>query len=168
MYNRLLAAFAVVAVLIPACAAPEDTTEEDPTGETSDALRVAGYGANTLKYEGTCQFLRDCSSYSKGIPAGHVLWGCAESNDDHDGDGADDYGVCSDKALWVAAPTRAYCNKTVHICKGTKCVDAKVKDVSVSKSWEASNGGFDSLDLDYGLSAKCSGFGSGRVTVTAK
>ncbi len=167
MRNRLLAAIALVVALVPACAAAEDATE-DPTGETSDELRVAGYGANTLKYEGTFQFLRDCSSYSRNTPVGYVVWGCADANVDTNGDGADDYGTCSDTQLWVAAPTRACCNKTVHICKGTMCVDAKVKDVSVSKSWEASNGVFDGLDLAHGLSAKCSGFGSGKVTVTAK
>jgi len=166
MRNRLLAAFALFVCLVPACASAPDEAEE--TDATSDELRVAGYGANTLKYEGTCQFLRDCSSYSKKTPVGNVVWGCAESNTDKDGDGDLDYGACSDTSLWVAAPTRAYCNKTVHICKGTTCVDAKVKDVSVSKSWEASNGVFTRLDLDFGLSGKCSGFGSGRVTVTAR
>jgi hypothetical protein len=135
------------------CAVSPDA--EEAYGESDEALTSRPRTTTVdLKYEGTCQFLRNCSSWSKGLPVGHVLWGC-------DGEGA-----CSDSALWVAGPTRAYCGKTVRICKGGRCVNAKVKDVSVSQDWEASNGVLDGLDIDHKLTGECSGAGGGRVTVT--
>jgi hypothetical protein len=40
-----------------------------------------------------------------------------------------------------------------------------VKDISVSRSWEASNGVMDALDLPHGFTARCGGFGGGKVSV---
>lgn len=165
MRKLVAATFAAMVVLVSACAV--EPTDEEPADETADELRTSGYGATTLKYEGTCDFLGSCSKWSRGLPAGRVVWGCGQYNDDVDNDGADEHGACSNSELWVAGPTRSYCGKTVKICKGTKCVNAKVKDVSVSRDWEGSNGVFDALGLSYGLTGKCSGFGNGRVTVSA-
>jgi hypothetical protein len=132
------------------CAVSPDA-EEEAIGETEEALTSRSVD---LKYEGTCQFLRNCSSWSRGLPAGTVRWGC------------EGVAECSDSGLWVAGPTRAYCGKTVRICRGNRCVNAKVRDISVSRDWEASNGVLDRLDLDYGLHGRCSGYGGGRVTVS--
>jgi hypothetical protein len=124
------------------------------TDEDTDETEGAATSSVALKYEGTCDFLRSCSTYSRGLPAGKVTWGCTG------------VGTCSDSALWVAGPTRSYCGKTVKICKGGTCTNALVKDVSVSRDWEASNGVMAALGLPHGLTGRCSGFGGGRVTVS--
>ena len=127
-------------------------------GEEEQAAEVEGAWTGTrsvdLKYEGTCEFLRTCSTWSRNFPAGEVSWGCTGR------------GVCEDDALWVAGPNRSYCGKTVQICRKGTCTNALVKDVSVSKDWEASNGVLNALDIDYGLTGKCAGFGGGRVEIT--
>lgn len=130
------------------CAA--EIPDEDEVGSAEGAAT----SSVALKYEGTCDFLKNCSTYSRGLPAGQVTWGCTG------------VGMCSDSALWVAGPTRSYCGKTVKICKGNTCTNALVKDVSVSRDWEASNGVMDALGLPHGLTGRCSGFGGGRVTVS--
>jgi hypothetical protein len=138
----------VVTVGVTGCAT--QTGEEEADSSESD---LTGARSVSLKYEGTCAFLKNCSSYSKNLPANSVSWGCTG------------VGLCSDSALWVAGPNRSYCGKTVKICKGSTCTNALVKDVSVSRDWEASNGVLDALDLPHGLTGKCSGFGGGKVTV---
>ncbi len=150
--TRLFAASAIAMLGVACAAAPEGEEAGDENSDTSaDALTRKTV---PLKYEGTCDFLRNCSSYSRNVPAGQVTWGCTG------------VGACSDTALWVAAPTRASCGKRVRLCKGAVCTTALVKDVSVSQDWEASNGVLDALDLPYGLSGRCSGYGGGRVSVT--
>jgi len=144
------------------CAASPDG-EEEPMGETEEAITSRSSTTTVdLKYEGTCQFLRNCSVWSRDVPAGNVTWGCDSENN------RGDYGTCIDSGLWVAGPRRSFCGKNVRICNGSRCVTAKVKDVSVSQDWEASNGVLDGLGLDYGLTGRCSGFGGGRVTVSVR
>jgi hypothetical protein len=141
---------------IAACASASesDATDDDVAEETTeDGLSTRSV---SLKYEGTCEFLRSCSSYSRNLPPGNVTWGCTG------------VGACSDAALWVAGPTRSYCGKTVRLCNGSRCTNALVKDISVSRDWEASNGVLDALRLPRGLSGRCSGYGGGRVTLTVR
>lgn len=145
----------VVTASFMACALPSEEGgrgDEEAVGEAEDAL--SGARSVALKYEGTCDFLRSCSAYSRGLPAGQVKWGCTG------------VGACDDDGLWVAGPTRAQCGKKVRLCKGGRCTTAVVKDISVSRDWEASNGVLDALDLPHGLTGRCSGFGGGRVTAT--
>lgn len=145
-----LGALAVSLSIVVACAAPTDESEgEDDVGETEGAATKSV----SLKYEGTCDFLRSCSSWSRGLPEGQVLWGCGGA------------GACDDDGLWVAGPNRSYCGKKVQICKGGTCTTATVKDISVSRDWEGSNGVMDALDLPHGLTGRCSGYGGGRATV---
>ena len=161
--GRLLA---VAALLFPvasvACAADTDADEgAEGTDGSEEALTNASI---SLKYEGTCEFLRSCSRWSRGYPKGYVLWGCSAENDEERN--GTELGACEDDELWVAGPYKSNCGQTAHICKGDVCVDAKVKDISVSHSWEASNGVMAALGLPYGLSSACSGFGGGRVKIT--
>lgn len=127
-------------------------------GEANEAMELTESELKdrkvSLKYEGTCDFLRSCSSYSKNLPPGKVKWGCTG------------VGACKDDGLWVAAPNRSYCGKTVQICRGSRCTNAVVKDVSVTRDWEASNGVLGALGLPYGLKGKCSGYGGGSVTIS--
>ncbi len=149
-------------VLSTACAVETDgdDLDEDLAGTESAITNKLV----SLKYEGTCEFLRSCSRWSRGLPEGNVLWGCPAENEDH---GDQSYGACDDDGLWVAGPTRAYCGKTAKICKGSVCVNARVKDVSVSRDWEASNGVLAALGLPYGLTGRCSGYGGGNVRITS-
>jgi hypothetical protein len=145
---RIVVVLSTSLATLAGCAAEVPDDEEIGSAEGAATTSVA------LKYEGTCDFLRTCSTYSRGLPAGQVTWGCTG------------VGSCSDSALWVAGPTRSYCGKTVKICKGGTCTNALVKDVSVSRDWEASNGVMAALGLPHGLTGRCSGFGGGRVTVS--
>jgi hypothetical protein len=141
----------VVPLTLAGCAAEPEGEE---TADSEADLSAAASRSVNLKYEGTCDFLRSCSTFSKNLPAGKVTWGCTG------------VGACSDSAKWVAGPNRSFCGKTVKICKGASCVNALVKAVSVSKDWEASNGVMDAIGLPHGLSGRCSGFGGGKVSIS--
>jgi hypothetical protein len=148
-----LGALAAALSVVVACAAPTDESgeEQEDVGEVEGA---AGAARNvSLKYEGTCDFLRSCSRWSRGLPEGQVLWGCTGQ------------GACDDDGLWMAGPSRSYCGKKVQVCKNGKCTTATVKDISVSRDWEASNGVMEAVGLPYGLTGQCSGYGGGRVSV---
>ena len=144
-----LGALALSLSVVVACAAPSDEGDED-VGEVEGAATARSV---SLKYEGTCDFLRSCSVWSRGLPEGQVLWGCGGQ------------GSCDDDGLWMAAPNRSYCGKKVQVCKGGTCTTATVKDISVSRDWEASNGVMEAVGLPYGLTGRCSGYGGGRVSV---
>jgi len=152
-FRSILVVSAVGLFAALAGCAGEDTTDGTRDTAPDDPLSTGARRTVDLKYEGTCEFLRNCSSFSQGLPPGQVSWGCTGR------------GACSDSALWVAGPDRSHCGKTVNICKGGKCVNALVKDVSVSGDWEASNGVLSSLDIPFGLTGRCSGFGGGTVTL---
>ena len=109
--------------------------------------------SKTLLFEGTCNFLHSCSSFSKRLPVGKVSWGCVGVR------------TCSDSDHWLAAPSRAYCGKTVTICKGSQCSTGKVLDVSNAHAWEGSEGMLSAVGLSYKLTGKCSGVGGGPVTI---
>jgi hypothetical protein len=144
-----LGASGLLVFLVVACAAPSEDAEE----EVDEAEGAASARSVSLKYEGTCGFLRSCSTWSRNLPEGEVLWGCTGR------------GVCEDEGLWMAGPNRSYCGKKVQVCKNGNCTTATVKDISVSRDWEASNGVMDAVGLPYGLTGRCSGYGGGRVTV---
>jgi uncharacterized protein YraI len=111
-----------------------------------------------LKYQGSCDFLHRCDSYSRGLPAGQVEWGCLGHAD-----------RCIDSEHWASGPSRAYCGKTVRFCKGATCTTAVIKDVSVTQDFEASQGVLSSLGIGFGGGSTCSNTyvnGSGRVMVS--
>lgn len=110
-----------------------------------------------LVYQGSCDFLHRCDSYSRRLPAGQVNWGCL-------GHGA----ACVDSEHWLSGPNRSYCGKTVKICKGSTCTTGKVMDVSVSQDFEASQGVMSALGIGFGGGSTCSNTyidGDPRVTV---
>ncbi|MBS2012073.1 MAG: SH3 domain-containing protein [Deltaproteobacteria bacterium] len=110
-----------------------------------------------LVYQGSCDFLHRCDSYSRRLPAGQVNWGCL-------GRGA----ACVDTDHWMSGPNRSYCGKTVKVCKGSTCTTAKIMDVSVSQDFEASQGVMSALGIGFGGGSTCSNTyvdGDPRVTV---
>ena len=112
----------------------------DASGGACAAVEAAAETPRTvsLMYEGTCAFLRANSKWSRNAPAGEVMWGC------------EGLGECSDSEHWVAGPAKSYCGKTVEFCKGGKCTTAKVRDISVAKGWEGSQGVMNGLGAPYG------------------
>jgi hypothetical protein len=168
MSGRILSTCALFAgfIVVACSASTDDADEAEDESMKTEAAASSRSGDVKFKYEGTCEFLRVCSSWSRGLPEGRVLWGCSAENQDTNGDGRKDSGPCSDDDLWVAGPYKSYCGKTARICKGTTCIDAKVKDISVSHDWEASNGVLSALGIPFGLTSRCGGYGGGRVTLT--
>lgn len=150
---RGIAALVVSGILI-ACSVESEPEADEDTASSSDAVTAPTSGAGHLLYEGTCEFLHDCSSFSKKLPAGEVAWGCSNVPKS-----------CDNDELWVAGPTSAQCGKHVKFCNGKQCAVALVKDVSVSHSWEGSNGLLDAIGLPHTLTGKCSGAGGGSVTI---
>lgn len=136
-------------VLVGACASTPEVEDEN----VDDGSAAVTRASTNMMYEGTCDFLRSCSRFSRGLPAGQVTWGCTGR------------GACDDDALWVAGPSRAHCGKTVRVCKGSLCTNAVVKDVSSARAWEGGPGVMRALGLPHGLRGQCSGYGGGRVTV---
>jgi hypothetical protein len=145
-FCRRLAWLSAVPILV-ACSS--STLDEQPASTSKSALST-----KLLMYEGTCDFLRECSSFSRNLPAGQVQWGCEGVAD------------CDDDDHWVAGPSHSYCGKTVTLCKGSMCTTARVRDVSSAQGWEASNGVLDALGLPHGLRGHCAGYGGGNVTIT--
>lgn len=132
--------------------------DTDEPATNSSGGSYAHTKAIKIVYQGSCDFLHRCDSYSRPLPAGQVNWGCL-------GRGA----VCVDSEHWASGPSRAYCGKTVKFCKGSTCTTAVIKDVSVSQDFEASQGVFDALGIGYGGGSTCSNTfinGDPRVTVS--
>ncbi len=155
MARKALAAALVslVSLVMAACSASPDTTDPgaDAPSATDDALTSPR--SVSLLYEGTCDFLHQCSSFSRKLPAGEVQWACGGT-------------TCDDSDLWIAAPAHKYCNRQVKICRSGTCATATVKDVSDVQGWEGSNGVMEALGLSHSVDVKaCSGSGGGHVTV---
>jgi hypothetical protein len=120
----------------------------------SDNAEAIAASTVTLMYEGTCDFLHTCSTWSRKLPANEVMWGCGGA------------AVCSDSETWIAAPSRSYCGKTVTLCARGQCTTAVVRDVSDAHGWEGGDAVMQALGLSYGIKGHCSGYGGGKVTVT--
>jgi uncharacterized protein YraI len=133
----------------------DDTSGGTNTGDSGSYANTRNIA---LVYQGSCSFLHRCDSYSRGLPAGQVNWGCLGHGE-----------MCVDSEHWASGPSRAYCGKTVKFCKGTTCTTAVIKDVSVSHDFEGSQGVFDALGIGYGGGSTCSNTyisGDPHVTVS--
>ena len=150
---RSLAALAATALVLVACSAETGSTDEADPNATSDDALTSSPKSVSLLYEGTCEFLHNCSSWSRKLPDNDVQWGCGGT-------------TCSNDDNWMAGPSRAYCNKKVKVCRNGTCTTAVIKDISDVHGWEASNGVMDDLGLSHTVNVdRCAGSGGGRVTV---
>lgn len=165
--QHVLTAFAF-AFFVAACSTANDPSE-DMTGDESDQgtevseLRSDTTSRTTLNFEGTCDFLRNCSTFSRNPPQPDMVqWGC------------EGWQVCSNADLFLAAPKLVNvngrsvrpCGMRVEVCRpGGACVIGIVRDISDRAVWEASSGVFDALDLSHGLTGRCSGYGRAPVTL---
>jgi hypothetical protein len=153
-------ALLVAGLTTMACAVgPDEDDPVDAEGEesTESTQQAAKTWSTTLYYEGSCEFLRTCSVYSRGLPQGQVSWGCT---------GKPAY--CNDWESWVAGPSKSYCGKTVQFCNAAgKCMTAKVKDISEAGIWEGSKGLLNALDgKPVDGTCKKRGTGAADVKVT--
>ena len=167
--QKVFIAFAL-SFVVAACSSAEDpgsggaASDEADQGGASSELRSDETTRTTLNFEGTCDFLRQCSTFSRNPPPNMVQWGC------------EGWQVCSNEDFFVAAPKVVNvngrsvrpCGMRVEICRpggGGACVTGTVRDISDRAVWEASAGVFSALDLDHGLTSRCSGYGRAPVTL---
>lgn len=167
---RCLSALVLVGALMTACASGGDESAglDDTTtaadGNTTDALRVGYSQKIKLNFEGSCEFLRDCSTWSRNPPQpDEVQWGC------------EGWQVCSNSDHFLAAPSKIVlngksirpCGLTVRICRSPdNCTDAVVRDISDHAVWEGSPGLLEDLGMSWGFTGRCAGYGGGTVTMT--
>lgn len=148
-------------VSVSACgAAPEvEPGAEDDLSDIEQApldeltLSAMATVNTTLYYEGSCAFLRRCSS-------GAGAMGKTYCNG---------YYTCSDTAAWVARPTSvsiSKCGGTARICRGTRCVSAAIRDTSCCGHWEGNPAVFRALGLGYGDGSGCAGYGQASVSIS--
>lgn len=151
------------AAVAPSAPADGDVAEASATDVgvaqdgTFDGRRFTG---QTVLYQGDWGFLTRCDSYSRR--AGRVVFFC-NSNSTR---------AFVDDGAWVAMPggsmTRANCDKRVKLCKGDRCVVAKVVEKSVTGGkWEGSKAVLAALGVSAGWSSCTSSFGTATgVTIT--
>ena len=149
-----------LACCVVGCVSYGDQGWDGPTVVHASAEVV---GSNVL-FAGSCSQRRQCSVRSASLPAGQLQWAC------------DGNGTCTDDALWVAAPrsgalgltSNKLCGRTVKMCKGTKCVNAVVRDDSLyADKWEASQGTLLAMGIASGVKdGTCGAYGGDNLPVT--
>ena len=130
-----------------------DDPEHESLYASDRADSTSLLASTTIQYEGSCEFLLNCSTYSDG----KVNWGCGGSG-------------CTADMPFIAAPASfaGVCGEEVTIClAGTDtCTVAEVKDMSCCNRWEASGTVLRNLGVSFGESVSaCSGFGEAKVTI---
>lgn len=137
--------------------ATAEGTSSAPTGGTFNGKSYSGV---TLLWQGNWSYLVQCDSYSR--KKGRVVFFCDESPSRS----------FVDDGAWIAVPnasfSRSLCGKTARVCKGSRCIVAKVVERSVTAGkWEGSTAVMDALGVNTGFSGCSSSFGTATgVTVT--
>lgn len=139
----------------------EDEGDDHGPGKDAPATSFNGrkFGGVTMLYQGDWDFLVKCDSYSR--KRGSVLFYCgtAESKSFVD-DGA-----------WIAMPgssmTRKTCNEMARVCKGDRCITARIVEKSETSSrWEGSHAVMTALGVSAGWKSCNSSYGTATgVTV---
>jgi hypothetical protein len=125
----------------------------DESADLDDSSNPNYIGTTTIQNEGSCEFLLQCSVYSRN--RGVVSWACGGTG-------------CDNSERWVAVPDWRdhMCGETVTLCRGSVCTEAKVKDVSCCDRWEASPSVLDDLGVgNASYPNTCSGYGEARVAI---
>lgn len=159
--KKWLAIIAGISLASAACAAnPEEAEDGEAEGVVSEDALTKTYSGVTLLWEGNWDFLVRCDSYSRG--QGAVMFTCDERPSRE----------FVDEGAWVAVPrsvfSRSLCGKTVRVCKGERCIDAKVMERSVTGSkWEGSTAVLERLGVSPGFTSCTRSWGSASgVSVT--
>ena len=158
---------ALTLLLFTGCAVSSaDVDGQDDLGEDVELISEGGkfddahssYLTSTVvQYEGSCEFLRNCSVWSDEAPVGEVSWGCSNVGSS-----------CQETDHFMAVP-RQYkftCGETVTVCLGDTCTTAQVRDVSCCGRFEASSAVLDDLGVPHGENVDaCSGFGEANLRI---
>ena len=134
----------------------DDADDDTPTG-TFDGRSFSGV---TMLWQGNWSFLVRCDSYSRA--KGRVVVFCDETPSRS----------FVDDGAWIAVPranfSRALCGQSARVCKGSKCVVARVVEKSeTTGKWEGSTAVLEALGADTGFSGCSSSYGTVTgVTVT--
>ncbi len=114
----------------------------------------------TMLWQGNWAYLVKCDSYSRS--KGRVVFFCDEKPSRS----------FVDDGAWIAVPrasfSRAMCGQSARVCKGTKCVVARVVEKSeTAGKWEGSTAVLDALGVNTGSSGCSNSYGTATgVTVT--
>jgi hypothetical protein len=121
--------------------APGGGAGDENVGEGGEALTSRTFSNATVLYQGDWSFLTRCDKWSKG----RVRFACDEAPSR----------TFVDDEAWVAMPStlysRRHCKKEVELCRGTRCITAKVVERSVtSGKWEGSSAVMEALGINHG------------------
>lgn len=146
--------FAHGSFLVKAGAAEAADDSDDDTPASGGNFNGKTFKGVTMLWEGDYNFLAKCDP----------PWGAAFSCN---GKPTRDF---VDNAAWIAVPgasfSKSLCNKSARVCKGSKCITAKVMDRGATSSFEGSTSVLKALGVTPGAKG-CSSFGTTTgVTVT--
>lgn len=137
--------------------ASETPVDEDATPDVSFAGRK--FSGVTMLYQGDYDFLMKCDSYSRGH--GNVQFYCGDAQSKS----------FVDNGAWIAMPgssmSRKMCNQMANVCKGTKCIAARIVEKSETSSrWEGSHAVMTTLGVEAGWRSCSNSWGTATgVTV---
>ena len=134
--------------------------DDDDAPAASGSFNGRKYSGVTMLWQGNWSYLVRCDSYSRS--KGRVIFFCDESPSRS----------FVDNGAWIAVPranfSRSMCGDSARVCKGNKCIVAKVVEKSeTTGKWEGSTAVLEALGADTGFSGCSSSFGTATgVTVT--
>lgn len=126
---------------------------DDDEDETGGAFNGRSFSGVTMLWQGNWSFLVRCDSYSRA--KGRVVFFCDENPSRS----------FVDDGAWIAVPrayfSRSLCGQKARVCKGTKCVVARVVEKSeTTGKWEGSSAVLEALGADTGFSGCSSSYGT--------
>lgn len=142
-------------------AGADDADDADDTAPaTSGPFNGRRFSNVTMLWQGNWSYLVRCDSYSRA--KGRVVFFC------------DDTPSRSfvDDGAWIAVPranfSRSMCGDSARVCKGDKCIVARIVEKSVTAGrWEGSTAVLKTLGADTGFTSCTRSFGTATgVTVT--
>ncbi|OJY15088.1 MAG: hypothetical protein BGO98_21780 [Myxococcales bacterium 68-20] len=137
-----------------------DGSRDDDAPAASGTFNGRRFTGVTMLWQGNWSFLVRCDSYSRS--KGRVVFFCDESPSRS----------FVDDGAWIAVPrahfSRSMCGDSARVCKGNKCIVAKIVEKSeTTGKWEGSTAVLDALGADTGFSGCSSSHGTATgVTVT--
>jgi len=138
--------------------APVSDGDEDDAPSGSFGGRT--FSGVTMLWQGNWSYLVRCDSYSRS--KGRVVFYCDDSPSRS----------FVDDGAWIAVPrasfSRALCGQDARVCKGAKCIVARIVEKSeTTGKWEGSTAVLEKLGADTGFSGCSSSYGTVTgVTVT--
>jgi hypothetical protein len=132
---------------------PASETPIDDNAQPDVSFAGKKFSGVTMLYQGDYAFLMKCDSYSRGH--GNVQFYCGDAQSRS----------FVDNGAWIAMPgsmmTRKMCNQMAKVCKGDKCIAARIVEKSeTSGRWEGSTAVLTALGVDAGWKSCSSSWGT--------